>query len=83
MCEVEFWEVLEKMCKGFLDGAFSGPSVDCRIADLACYYAIHSDIVAIICKCTVRTSHGIESESCFTITVVADVFFRVRCECEP
>jgi len=20
MCEVEFWEVLEKMCKGFLDG---------------------------------------------------------------
>jgi hypothetical protein len=37
MCEVEFWEVLDRMCKGFLDGTFSSPSVDCRIADLAGY----------------------------------------------
>jgi hypothetical protein len=35
MCEVEFWEVLEIMCKGFLHGTFSSPCVDCRIADLA------------------------------------------------
>ena len=35
MCEVEFWEVLDRMCKGFLNGAFSSPFVDCRIADLA------------------------------------------------
>jgi hypothetical protein len=39
MCEVEFWEVLEIMCKVFLDGDFSSPSVDCRIADLAWFYA--------------------------------------------
>lgn len=39
MCEVEFWEVFNVMCKGFLNGCLR-PFVDCQLANLCAFLCL-------------------------------------------